>query len=104
MPPSSPEAPTRLGGPPRSPEPPTGLGGPPPCQRLPRPAGRAATAACFAGALHAPYGGDGSLPGAPGPGERAERADAPADRTEDPETGQLAEAVRQPVRQADRLA
>ncbi|MFH8972739.1 von Willebrand factor type A domain-containing protein [Streptomyces sp. NPDC017890] len=59
----------------------------------------AATAAYFADALRAPYDGDGSLPGAPRLGELAERAGALADRTEDPEIGQLAEAVRQ----ADRL-
>ncbi|WND37523.1 von Willebrand factor type A domain-containing protein [Streptomyces sp. BB1-1-1] len=59
-----------------------------------------ATAAYFADALRAPYDGDGgALPGAPRLGELAERAGALADRTEDPDVGQLAEAVRQ----ADRL-
>lgn len=59
-----------------------------------------ATAAYFADALRAPYdGGGGALPGAPRLGELAERAAALADRTEDPDVGQLAEAVRQ----ADRL-
>ncbi|WP_121747070.1 VWA domain-containing protein [Streptomyces sp. E2N166] len=59
-----------------------------------------ATAAYFADALRAPYdGGGGALPGAPRLGELAERAGALADSTEDPDVGQLAEAVRQ----ADRL-
>jgi Ca-activated chloride channel family protein len=58
-----------------------------------------AAAAYFADALRAPYD-DGSLPGAPRLGELAERADALADRTEDPDVGRLAEAVRQ----ADRLS
>ncbi|KFG75446.1 vWA domain-containing protein [Streptomyces mutabilis] len=58
-----------------------------------------ATAAYFAVALRSPYDGDGALPGAPRLGELAERADALADRTEDPDVRQLATAVRQ----ADRL-
>ncbi|GGQ01521.1 von Willebrand factor type A domain-containing protein [Streptomyces mutabilis] len=58
-----------------------------------------ATAAYFAEALRSPYDGDGALPGAPPLGDLAERAEALADRTEDPDVRQLATAVRQ----ADRL-
>nr|WP_254396000.1 VWA domain-containing protein [Streptomyces sp. AC512_CC834] len=57
-----------------------------------------ATAAYFADALRSPgdgYGDSdgGSLPGAPGLGELSERADVLADRTEDADVRELAEAI-----------
>lgn len=59
-----------------------------------------ATAAYFADALRSPEGDGGSLPGAPGLAELSERADGLADRTEDGDVRELAEAIEE----ADRLA
>ncbi|MEU1869480.1 MULTISPECIES: VWA domain-containing protein [unclassified Streptomyces] len=59
-----------------------------------------ATAAYFADALRSPEGDGGSLPGAPGLPELSERADGLADRTEDGDVRELAEAIEE----ADRLA
>ncbi|MEG3628731.1 vWA domain-containing protein [Streptomyces poriticola] len=58
-----------------------------------------ATAAYFADALRSSDGRDSSLPGAPGLGELADRADALAARTEDEDVRGLAEAIAR----ADRL-
>lgn len=53
-----------------------------------------ATAAYFADALRSSPPSRGSLPGAPGLAELAERAGSPAGRTEDEEVRRLAEAIR----------
>ncbi|WP_431987320.1 YfbK domain-containing protein [Streptomyces griseoflavus] len=58
-----------------------------------------ATAAYFADALRSPDHRHSALPGAPGLGELAERAGSLADRTEDDDVRELAEAIRR----ADRL-
>ncbi|GGV38252.1 hypothetical protein GCM10010293_42240 [Streptomyces griseoflavus] len=58
-----------------------------------------ATAAYFADALRSPGHRHSALPGAPGLGELAERAGSLADRTEDDDVRELAEAIRR----ADRL-
>ena len=59
-----------------------------------------ATAAYFADALRSPGGDGGSLPGAPGLSELSERADGLADRTENADLRELAEAIEE----ANRLA
>ncbi|WP_407111909.1 von Willebrand factor type A domain-containing protein (plasmid) [Streptomyces sp. DSM 116494] len=58
-----------------------------------------ATAAYFADALRSPDRRHGALPGAPGLGELSERAGSLAERTEDEDVRELAEAIRA----ADRL-
>lgn len=58
-----------------------------------------ATAAYFADALRSSDGDRSSLPGAPGLSELSERADGLADRTEDEDVRELAEAIEE----ADRL-
>ncbi|MEV8125326.1 von Willebrand factor type A domain-containing protein [Streptomyces sp. NPDC085944] len=58
-----------------------------------------ATAAYFADALRSSEGDRSSLPGAPGLAELSERADGLADRTEDEDVRELAEAIEE----ADRL-
>ncbi|MYS52588.1 VWA domain-containing protein, partial [Streptomyces sp. SID6013] len=58
-----------------------------------------ATAAYFADALRSPDGDRSSLPGAPGLSELSGRADGLADRTEDEDVRELAEAIEE----ADRL-